>query len=349
MAAQSADIQALTNAIQALQDGLSNLGNAIQDNTNAIGAASAAKRRISDIPIFRGDQDPVSWLDNFICACNANGIQDTRKLTVIPAHLKGAASTWWTANQALLNSDPNRITHWTGQGNNHDFTQNFPDAFRTETLVEIWTIELDQRRQQPGESVTDYASALQELYRRVETRTFQYPEAHKARRFVNRLLPDLYVTVKPHNDQTWVGAVNRAESYELTHKDQIAVAAYLNKFTPVGKLSDVAQNETLTKAIQELTKQLQNFNARTQKNNYYRPRNYNQNFQQAPGQSQQKQTNGNQLKFTCYTCGQSGHISRNCPNKINSVPPLQPVTNNYQSANSAVNNAPIVDAASFSE
>jgi hypothetical protein len=179
--------------------------------------------------------------------------------------LKGAASTWWTTNQNLNVGHQNRIVAWTGNNNNTDFLVNFPATFRTETLIEIWTTELDQRRQQPGEPVDDYASSLQELYRRVEDGNFQYPEVLKARKFVNGLLPDLYVTVKPHNDQTWIAAVNRAKSYELTHKDQGAVSAYLNKFTPIG--SNI-QNETLCKAIQELTKQLQSFNTGPPRNNY---------------------------------------------------------------------------------
>ncbi|GET04038.1 hypothetical protein RCL_jg24368.t1 [Rhizophagus clarus] len=70
------------------------------------------------------------------------------------------------------------------------------------------TTELEQRRQQPGKDVNTYAAALQELYRRVETNAFAYLEAIKAQKFVNGLLPDLYVTVKPHNDQTWNGAVD---------------------------------------------------------------------------------------------------------------------------------------------
>ncbi|GES92856.1 hypothetical protein RCL_jg28146.t1 [Rhizophagus clarus] len=162
------------------------------------------------------------------------------------------------ANQALPNNDPNKVTAWTGNNNNTNFIQNFPTAFRTQTLVEIWTTELEQRRQQPGEDVNTYAAALQELYRSVETNAFVHPEAIKAHKFVNRLLPDLYVTVKPHNDQTWNGAVDRAKAYELTHQDQHAVNAYLNKFAPSGAN---AQSDDLYKAIQELTKQVQQLSA----------------------------------------------------------------------------------------
>ncbi|CAB4443311.1 unnamed protein product [Rhizophagus irregularis] len=195
-------------------------------NIQAINNPPRREGRVADLPQFYGgNQDPVAWLEDFTRACNANGIQNARKLEVVPAYLRGAASTWWNSNQALNN-------------------------------VEIWTTELEQRRQQPGEDVNTYAAALQELYRRVETNAFAYPEAIKARKFVNGLLPDLYVTVKPHNDQTWNGAVDRAKAYELTHQDQSAVSAYITKFAPVGTSAN-DQSDELCKAIQELTKHIQ--------------------------------------------------------------------------------------------
>jgi len=57
----------------------------------------------------RGNQDPISWLEEFTRACDANGTSDNRKLLVVPAYLKEPASTWWTMNQALLAGDANRI------------------------------------------------------------------------------------------------------------------------------------------------------------------------------------------------------------------------------------------------
>ena len=71
-------------------------------------------------------------------------------------------------NQALLQNDPNRIIQWTGNNNNTDFILNFVNIFCTTTLIEIWTTELEKRQQNLNENVDSYASALQELYRRVE-------------------------------------------------------------------------------------------------------------------------------------------------------------------------------------
>jgi hypothetical protein len=190
---------------------------------------------------------------------------------------------------------------------------------------------LEQRRQQPGEDVNTYAAALQELYRRVETNAFVYPEAIKARKFVNGLLPDLYVTVKPHNDQTWNGAVDRAKAYELTHQDQHAVNAYLNKFAPSGTST---QSNDLLKAIQDLTKQVQSLGTGNRSN-----RNYNNN----DGFRNNNQSTANrQNRVVCYSCGQPGHIVRTCPNVGNNnnrpAPAISNSNNNI--SNGSNTNAP---------
>jgi hypothetical protein len=126
---------------------LPNTNNALIGNTQAITNPPCKEGQVAKLPYFYGgNQDPIAWLEEFMRACNENGIQDARKLEVVPTYLKGPASTWWNANQALVNGAPNRITAWTGNNNNTDFVTNFPDAFRTQTLVEIWITELEQRR-----------------------------------------------------------------------------------------------------------------------------------------------------------------------------------------------------------
>ncbi|GBB94967.1 hypothetical protein RclHR1_24530001, partial [Rhizophagus clarus] len=238
---------------------LPNTNNALVGNTQAINNPPRREGRVAELPYFYGgNQDPVAWLEDFTRACNANGIANGQKLEVVPAYLRGVASTWWNANQALPYNNQNRITAWTGNNNTTDFIQNFPATFRTQTL---------------------------ELYRRVETNAFAYPEAIKARKFVNGLLPDLYITVKPHNDQTWNGAVDQTKAYELTHQDQGA----------------------------DLIKQVQTLSYRNRGNrNNNGPQFTNQ---QTSGQMLQSSNRPNQ--YVCYTCEESRHVVRTCPNKNN--------------------------------
>lgn len=321
---QAVDFQNLTAALQALQNALPGTNNALNNNTAAINNPPRREMRVAELPYFYGgSQDPVSWLEEFTQSCNANGIANARKIEVVPAYLKGPAASWWTTNQALPGGNANRITVWTdGNANNTNFIVNFPAAFRSQTLVEIWTTELERRRQQPGENVDTYAAALQELYRRVEHGAFNFPEAMKARKFVNGLLPDLYVTVKPHNDQTWQGAVDRAKSYELTYQDQAAVSAYMNKYAPAVPNTQVnVLNDAITMLTQQISQMAQTMVNQSNQNRRIGFRNNNPNFQ--PGQNQQPN------RGVCFSCGQPGHMKRNCPNPV--TPNIQnPVVPNVQ-------------------
>jgi hypothetical protein len=231
---------------------------------------------------------------------------------VVPAYLKGPAATWWMTNQALPNGNVNKIIVWTdGNANDTNFTINFLATFRSQTLVERWTTELEQRCQQPGENVDTYAVALQELYRRVEYGVFNFSEVMKARKFVNGLLPDLYINVKPYNNQTWIGAVDRAKSYELIYQDQTAVMDYINKYTPATSNSQI---NVLNDAVATLTQQISQMAQILA--NQTNPNQRTVNFQ--PRQNQQLN------REVCFSCRQPRYIKRNClefvtPNVLNLI------------------------------
>jgi esterase/lipase len=107
----------------------------------------------------------------------------------------------------------------------------------------------------------------------------------KARRLVNGLLPELHLMVKPHNDQTWTAALDRAKAYELTYQNQKSVTAYMNKYVP--NIPNTQTNE-LSNAITTLTQQFSQLmtnlstqqNQQDYQNQYNQPRrNYQNNYQ----------------------------------------------------------------------
>src|SRR6185369_4880072 len=58
---------------------------------------------------FRGESDdPISWIEDFEAAANANGWSTARRLQVVPAYLKDAAAQWL---QGRKSDDDTRPTH----------------------------------------------------------------------------------------------------------------------------------------------------------------------------------------------------------------------------------------------
>ena len=145
---------------QQLVTGLNNLVNALGQ-----GNREAKYAKITD---FYGDtQDPVGWLQDFENTCQANAINDNRKMQIVGAYLKGTAAIW-LANKRLIENWP---TQWNPANANHvadqnaSFTYQFRLQFRTQDRVYEWQRQLKERKQLPGESVEQYAAAVRELLR----------------------------------------------------------------------------------------------------------------------------------------------------------------------------------------
>ncbi len=305
--ASQADIQALTVAVRALtgQFGAPNWGN-VQNAVNNLNATVTANNNalqnrgshVAHIPTFSGgNQDPVTWLNEFNFAAAANGWNAARKIQVVPAYLKGGATVWYqTAVNAPINA-------WAVAANMNNFEHAFLTRFRTPAMVEMWGIELDQRQQQPGETVDEYALSIQELYQRVNDAVFAYPDNLQARKFVSGLLPELYVAVKPFGDQTLTAAIDRAKGCELTLRSgKTKLLNYANQTS-----SEV--NE-LTKLVAALTTQVTELGSKIINSGNRPPRDDNRNrFNSGTGNNNQSSR-----PIVCYSCGEAGHISRRCPN-----------------------------------
>lgn len=305
-----ADIQALTAAVQALTGQMlapNNLGNAMNTLNATVAANNNAlqnrNHNVAQVPTFNGgNQDPITWLNEFNATATANGWNDARKLQVVPAYLKGPAAVWYQA--AVLAP----INAWAAAANVNNFEHAFLTRFRTAAMVEMWATELDQRQQQPNESVDEYASSIQELYQRVNDAAFAYPDNLQARKFVSGLQPELYMAVKPFGDQTLADAIGRAKGCELTLRSgKTKLLNYAGQTT-----SEITE---LTKLVAALTEQITEIGKKVTGN---RP----------PPRSDSRNPNvpsGPNRTIVCYTCGEAGHVSRRCPNNATNTSVTNPV------------------------
>ncbi|CAG8677229.1 19960_t:CDS:2, partial [Racocetra fulgida] len=132
---------------------------------------------IEIIPFAGGNQDPVTWIEEFERMAVTNNFTDARRLQIISAYLKNEAAIWYTnAHQQQA------FGYWD--------TQNQVD--------------------------NQYAMRLYELYHRLETNANVYPEIEKVRKFTTDLRTELQIAVRPFGKNTWDGVVNRAKTCELT-------------------------------------------------------------------------------------------------------------------------------------
>ena len=84
--------------------------------------------------------------------------------------------------------------------------------------------------------------------------------------------------VKPHNDQTWTAALDRARAYELTYQNQKSITSYMNRYTPnVPNTQTNELNNAITTLTQQFSQLMTNLSSQqNQQSQYNQPR---RNFQ----------------------------------------------------------------------
>ncbi|RGB27034.1 hypothetical protein C1646_769632 [Rhizophagus diaphanus] len=124
----------LTNALGAGGNNWANINNAVNalrpfqfTNNNVMQNRGTQAAQV--LTFYRGNQDPIAWLNKFNLACAANGWNNAQKLQVIPAYLKGAAAVWY---QTVVG---NPINMWDGAANNNTFKRVFKQRFRMPALA----------------------------------------------------------------------------------------------------------------------------------------------------------------------------------------------------------------------
>ncbi|RHZ80768.1 hypothetical protein Glove_132g180 [Diversispora epigaea] len=89
---------------------------------------------------FRGNQDPMKWLEEFNRLARINQYTDEYKLQVVSGYLQGTAGQWF--NEAQEGQNP--INYWNNT-NQTSFEMSFLATFRTTALINQWRFELQMK------------------------------------------------------------------------------------------------------------------------------------------------------------------------------------------------------------
>jgi hypothetical protein len=66
------------------------------------------------IELFDSTSNLITWIESFEKATTANGLNDARRLAVVPVYLNGTAATWLQEYLANINTVP---VHWVHAAN----------------------------------------------------------------------------------------------------------------------------------------------------------------------------------------------------------------------------------------
>ncbi|RHZ88372.1 hypothetical protein Glove_23g191 [Diversispora epigaea] len=287
---------------------------------------------------FRGDrtQDPVEWLKNYEKTAKMNGWTEDQRKERIYTVLDDAADEWYNEIYTATYGDEGneRLPTWT------EVKELFLIQFCNRKWMNKWTRELEKLKQQPGESVDQYAARFKKIIRKGAP-NMQNPE--KLYHFKKGLRRGILPIISMHNPGDIATVIELAQHYEEAEdleeglepeesedeiklkpktKRKIKKKKYESESsddeTPVKK-EKIKKKEVEVDPIEELTKKMNELTiklAKTEKpqyNNNIRTRNYD---------------------IECYSCGKKGHISKDCKgfNRNNNY------RNNYQEQNNSFRN-----------
>jgi Retrotransposon gag protein/Zinc knuckle len=287
-------------------------------------------RYIEQLPVFSGgDQDPVEWLDEFNRCAEVNGYEIGDKLNIVRGYLKNEAQTWL---DQIEGNHATRFQSWQQIGN-RNFEQAFITRFRNPGRLLQWRMELNNKLQQPHETVHQYAQAIRKLIKKADTEG-RMTESEKVFHFSKGLRREIaaqvttQLTFQPNATlEQMIEAASQIENHGKLYPETLVgfysnpqVNQYQrNNYLPLP--APPAQNPLTNESVLSILQALGNLNLNQQshpQSNNVDSYNQNNNFQR------QRQPRN---PPTCYKCRQPGHIARNCPTNqpvVNNPNPMQP-------------------------
>ena len=257
-----------------------------------------------------------------------------RRMDIVSSYLKGTALTWF--NRSGAREWENSLN--TNQSFVHLFQRQFCDTFK----MTQWKHQLRNRKQRAGETVEEYTSAMEELWKRLDPQR-RRTELDRITEYIEGLRPEFIVPVQSSLPTTVNAAINQAKATETAFSMGADLSAYsinpgylpnlygaavpaqtahvafmnrMNNDTPtVDNIERIIENklkEQIEKALSRTNYSNTNNNNSNRSNNS----NYSNNYNNRNNNNNNSFNNRNRNRDKeCYKCGKKGHIAKDCWSK----------------------------------
>lgn len=330
--------QLLTNHANAVQTALQNQNRNFQQFVQGLNLPQGnPERNHIKLEIFRGteDEDPIEWVESFERACEANNIQNDRKVVIAAAYLKDIAGSWYEREK-------NNINAWNQQNNaQNNFKQKFIEAFSSRVKRDKWNDLLENIKQDVNETVDNYVIRFRMILKRADPNENTIGEETKIRRFraglKGILKPFAMMGGIVNTLDDMIERAKQAEFGVQQMNDGQIITQQQNLNTtfpniPQNNQNTVRNNNTnvddLVTMMNELKINMLNLaNNQNGNNNQNRSNRGQRNYNNQRNNNNSRRNNNNDQRNdnnrnrhdnrdrNCWTCGEEGHMSPDCPSK----------------------------------
>ena len=248
----------------------------------------------------KASEDPMGWLRS-IKRLRRGGISDVSILLVAGSHLKGAAGNWWAEHE-------DDVITWS------EFEEKFVERYASKSIKRDWWRQLEARKQDENESVTELVEAQQALFQRLALKD----ERRKIDLLCKALKDDIGFEVEREEPETYAEAVDAAkkeESLRIKYKKVQEVGGVATNgatsdkdsmvmtTTRSDRASEVGSMTSFDKALNEMNEKFNRLEINLME------RLNRQGGNNARGSDGYRYGG---YSLTCYNCGRIGHKAYQC-------------------------------------
>src|SRR5438309_11679621 len=166
----------------------------------------------------------------------------------------------------------------------------------------MWQQELDNHKQQSGQTIDQYVTKMQQLMKRIDP-VNAATEHQKVSTFMRGLDSRCKFHVRATNPVTLTAAVNTAKGFELSYNELAT--------QPIGIVQNNNNNKEIVALLGEMQKQISTFGSQNQVNNRNdRGSRWSNNNNDC--------SNTSSFAENCHNCGKKGHMTKDCWSRPNS-------------------------------